>query len=52
MNPRKSDKSAVGGPSETPPIAELFVVGPIAMLIWSEAAVRHGRGPSAREFIG
>ncbi|MFE3101593.1 hypothetical protein ACFROC_33280 [Nocardia tengchongensis] len=36
---------------ERPPIAELFVCGPIAMLIWSETAVLHGRGPSARELM-
>ncbi|MEC3952427.1 hypothetical protein VMT65_05205 [Nocardia sp. CDC153] len=33
-------------------IAELFVCGPIAMLIWSETALLHGRGPSARELMG
>ncbi|MFB8007785.1 hypothetical protein [Nocardia sp. NPDC056000] len=35
--------------TEYPTIATLFVCGPIAMLIWSETAVLHGRGPSARE---
>ncbi len=38
--------------SEQRPIAELFVCGPVAMLIWSEIAVLHGRGPSARELMG
>ncbi|WP_157224947.1 hypothetical protein [Nocardia thailandica] len=33
-------------------IAALFVTGPIAMVIWSEAAVLHGRGPTARELLG
>ncbi|WP_433560478.1 hypothetical protein ACQP1O_22555 [Nocardia sp. CA-151230] len=37
---------------ERPLIAELFVCGPIAMLIWSETAVLHGRGPSVRELMG
>lgn len=33
-------------------IAELFVCGPVAMLIWSETAVLHGRGPAARQLMG
>ncbi|WP_268893241.1 hypothetical protein [Nocardia terrae] len=33
-------------------IAELFVCGPVAMLLWSETAVLHGRGPSARQLMG
>jgi hypothetical protein len=33
-------------------IAELFVCGPIAMLIWSETAVLHGHGPTVRELMG
>ncbi|MEV6770325.1 hypothetical protein AB0N05_17060 [Nocardia sp. NPDC051030] len=37
---------------ERPLIAELFVCGPIAMLIWSETAVLDGRGPSVRELMG
>ncbi|MFD7842151.1 hypothetical protein ACFV4K_04320 [Nocardia sp. NPDC059764] len=37
---------------EQPMIAELFVCGPIAMLIWSETAVLHGRGPSVQELMG
>ncbi|MGW5109098.1 hypothetical protein [Nocardia sp. NPDC004123] len=42
MNPPKSEQRV---------IAELFVCGPVAMLIWSETAVLHGRGPSARELM-
>ncbi|MFE9785526.1 hypothetical protein ACFYO7_09115 [Nocardia salmonicida] len=38
--------------TERPLIAALFVTGPIAMLIWSETAVEHGRGPSPRELLG
>ncbi|MEV6338503.1 hypothetical protein AB0M12_27740 [Nocardia vinacea] len=37
---------------ERPPIAELFVCGPIALLIYSELAVLHGRGPSERQLMG
>ncbi|WP_460717717.1 hypothetical protein [Nocardia heshunensis] len=37
---------------QRPPIAELFVCGPIAMLIWSETALRQGRGPALRELMG
>lgn len=38
--------------NERPFIATLFVTGPIAMVIWSEAAVLHGRGPGPRELLG
>ncbi|WP_269820723.1 hypothetical protein [Nocardia asteroides] len=38
--------------SQRPVIAALFVTGPIAMLIWSEAAVLHGTGPGPRELLG
>ncbi|SFL87969.1 Uncharacterised protein [Nocardia asteroides] len=38
--------------TERPFIATLFVTGPIAMVIWSEAAVLHGRGPGPRELLG
>ncbi|MFE6922982.1 hypothetical protein ACFVAV_18280 [Nocardia sp. NPDC057663] len=38
--------------TERPFIAALFVTGPIAMLIWSETAVLHGRGPGPRELLG
>ncbi|MFE3798713.1 hypothetical protein [Nocardia tengchongensis] len=37
---------------QRPVLAELFVCGPIAMLIWSETALLQGRGPSARELMG
>ena len=37
---------------QRPPIAELFVCGPIALLVYSELAVLHGRGPSERELMG
>ncbi|MEU1428272.1 hypothetical protein ACFRAQ_01990 [Nocardia sp. NPDC056611] len=33
-------------------IADLFVCGPVAMLLWSETAVLHGRGPSVRDLLG
>ncbi|MFI5499416.1 hypothetical protein ACIA5E_10160 [Nocardia asteroides] len=39
-------------PEANPVVAALFVTGPIAMLIWSETAVLHGRGPGPRELLG
>ncbi|MFD3425497.1 hypothetical protein ACFWVM_14995 [Nocardia fluminea] len=36
---------------ENRPIAELFVCGPIALLIYSELAVLHGRGPTERQLM-
>ncbi|MFE2995378.1 hypothetical protein ACFXG4_10260 [Nocardia sp. NPDC059246] len=37
--------------SEQDSAAKVFT-GPVALWIWAELAVLHGRGPTVRDFIG